>query len=56
MIDICPAGLEPPTGARKRRKVIVKKRRNPLLRFLPLIRFFPLERVRILAMLVFVYT
>ena len=27
-INDCPAGLEPPTGVRKRRKATVKKRRN----------------------------
>ena len=27
-VNDCPAGLEPPEGARKRRKASVKKRRN----------------------------
>ncbi len=36
----CPAGLESLAGARNRRKVTVKSRRNPLLRILPLIRLF----------------
>ena len=33
----CPAGLESPSGARKRRKATVQKRRNPQLWNLPLI-------------------
>ena len=32
--EIGTAGLEPPKGARRQRKVTVKKRRNPLLPFL----------------------
>ena len=35
-----PAGLEPPAGARNRKKATVKIRRNWPLRILPLIRFF----------------
>ncbi len=35
-----PAWLEPPAGARKRRKATVKIRKITLLRFLPLIQYF----------------
>ena len=38
--EIGPVGLEPPGGARNRRKATVKIRRNPQLQIRPLIRFF----------------
>ena len=45
-VNDCPAGLEPPAGARNRRKATVKTQRNPLLRFLFIICFLSFELIR----------
>ncbi len=39
-VNDCPAGLEPPAGARNRRKATVKMRRKHLLLFLSMIHKF----------------
>ena len=50
MVNVCPAGLEPPARARNRRKACVKIRRNLQLWILPMIHIFSYKSVFILGL------